>query len=302
MSKGRFGLLIVVFALSITLANKYKEGQPKVATYTIKERVNYGNKFFDWLYNVKEDKRKHAIIKIIDEEDGSGCTAFVISDTAALTAGHCISMTKNYIEYKIPELMEKSKELEEKMLDYIANLENSCNPNDILCMREIRLTETKLDIELKAREIMLSKKPNTFEVIDVNGFKTGIKVIAFSRDKKRDYGFLEGNFKDFKKFSFRDSWYVKPGDILKICGFYGGRLPPTCVDFKAIGNHTLAYAGEGFIVPGASGSPVIDHTDSVVAVAVAAGEDFVIIEPTLGMIDLLSDEEIKKIKEHNKDK
>ena len=279
------GLIYILVAsiLAIYLVNDHYNSKPKVAKYKIFEQVNYGDKFFDWLYNVEEDTRTHAIIRISGAN--SYCTAFVINDTTAITAGHCLGITKEAIIIEIPKINERSAIKEDQLLTIITRLESTCG-NNPLCLRELRRAEVMLDMELMAREKALDMKADTYTVTDINGLDTGIVATAYSKHKRRDFGFLEGDFKNFKKLYIREGWHVKKNDILRACGYFGGMLPPTCVDFKAVGSNTFMYAGESMFVPGLSGGPVIDHLGYVVGVAASADLDLSYIEPTLGMVNI----------------
>lgn len=299
MNRTKFALSIIVFVLTFSMMLNYQENKPKVATYTIIEQVNYGDKFFDWLYNVEEDKRKHAIIQIMNTGENSrhgACSAFVISDTAALTAGHCLQITKNGLKRIIEKNLPKSEKLEEMYLERIIFLETKCVPEDAACYRELEYTKSMLEKELAIRKEVLSKKPDEFKVMDINGDDAGITVTAYSKGTRRDYGWVEGDFKNFKKMPLRPGWHVKPGDTLRTCGFFGGRLPPSCVNFVTLGNFNFDYAGKGIIVPGVSGGPVIDHLGYAVGIASRVTNDSVIMVPTIGLINILTKKQAEKHK------
>lgn len=296
------GLLYLTLAGFIVYSVFYKNAS-KVSTYDIVQKTNYGDKLLDKLYKVKEDNRNHPIIQIVSTGENAGtCTAFVISDTAALTAAHCIKLSEDEFKYEVPKVLKKSVELERKYLEIISFLRNTCTEDDIECMRELTTNIIGLRKELAAREKVLKLKPDVYSVIDVNGLDTGLKATAYSKNKRRDYGFIRGDFKNFKKLPVRTGWHVKPGDVLRACGFFGSRLPPQCVDFKAIGNYGFHYACEGIIVPGVSGGPVIDADGYVAGIAVSAHEDFVVMVPTLGMLDIYTQEYADKLDKASKKK
>lgn len=298
MTKGRWLLAALVFTCAVLATNNYLEKQPKVATYNVLEEAT----FFNWLrYKISgsdEDTRHSAVIQITNTTPNAqygSCTAFVVTDTSALTAGHCMKWTKYWIESNRKQVLARSKEIEQDLIGLLVELETNCPAIDIRCQQIYKQTELELEKELAARESLISQKPDEFKVTNAFGEDTGIKAVAYSKfNPRRDYGWIEGDFKNFKKLPIRAGWHVKPNDILRVCGFYGSKLPPVCTDFKAIGNHGFAYKGEGVMVPGVSGGPVIDHEGYVVGVAAAAGLDFVVMHPTIGIIDILTPSQARK--------
>jgi len=296
----RILLITVVLTLSYITTSNYIKNQPKVSTYSIHEEPSPLDRLIKFVMKTKEDKRHSAIIKISQDvkkgEAGSNCTAFVINNTTAITAAHCLKLTFEFIKYEFPRITKQSEEKEQKLLSLITYLETNCGENP-QCLQRLAEVEVMLTKELESREKALAMKPETFSVINVDGVDTKIKAIAYSKHTKRDYGFLQGDFKNFKKLYIRSGWHVRVGDTLMACGFFGGKLPPTCVDFKALGNQSFQYAGEAILLPGVSGGPVIDEDGYVAGVAVSVGNRFVLMEPTIGMVDILTDEQQKRINE-----
>lgn len=286
----------LLFVSMFVFTNNHLNNQPKVSTYSIFEKPSFFRKTMDNINGVKKDDRHHAIINIVDDI-GMSCTAFVVTDKFAVTAGHCLEITSQRLDEITNVDIPESEELERKYLQKIANLEINCRITNRRCMREIEYVKVILEKELIARAQVLSEKADTFKVINVHGEDTNIEATADFKHKSRDYGIIRGDFKKFKKMHSRIGWHVKPGDTLKSCGFFGGKLPPTCVDFLAEGNYGFSYRGQGVLVPGISGGPVVDNLGYVVGIASSAHPEFIVMVPFIGIMDLLTDKQLKKRKE-----
>lgn len=288
-------LIAITFGIGVfTVVGKWVNSQPRVSTYSIESN------FLQRIMNSK-DKRKHAIIQLQSINNrNSNCTAFVISDVTALTAGHCMVWTKNYIDYDVPKFLAKSEKVEREVTQLIAELMDTCHPNNFRCMSQINALKANLAKELSARNKLLKAKPDKFNIMSIDGLDTGIDGIAFSKNKKRDYGFIHADFKNFKKIPIRSGWHVRSGDILKACGFFGSMLPPYCVDFEAMGNHGFDYKGKGIFVPGVSGGPVIDHHGYAAGIAVRVHKDFVVMTPIIGIVNILTEEQADKLRPKGK--
>lgn len=292
----RIKILSILFIglISYILVSKVIRNAPKIATYSIQDKPNYIDKTYNWINNIEEQVGFHPIIRITNKT--AGCTAFVVSDTTAITAGHCIVITQLMIDNKYSELIEKSEKIEQIYIEGIVKLENTC-PEDFRCMQDMIEIELMLKEELAARDKLRNAVADTYKIIGVDGLNTGITAIAYSKHKTRDFGFLKGDFKKFKKLSIRSKWHVERNDILKVCGYFGGRIPPTCVKFLAVGSYGFTYSGRSMFVPGLSGGPAIDHLGYVVGIAVNASGEYSHIEPIIGVMDLTTDtqhEEIEK--------
>lgn len=145
-------------------------------------------------------------------------------------------------------------------------------------------------------------KSEKFKVYNINGEYTGVKAQAWWVADRRDIGLIQGDFKAFNRMPLKAEWDVKPYDIMRLCGFFGSVLPPTCNNFIALGNKGFRYAGIGVVIPGVSGGPVIDHRGYAVGVASSVGDREVYMEPLLGILNLIDDEQRQKITQSEKKK
>lgn len=300
MSKGRILLLTLVFIVSIIATHNYLENQPNVSTYEVSPKPGYIEHTFNRLLGI-DDSGLHPIIQIINKSKNvpfGTCTAFVVTDTGALTAGHCLSFTKYDIENNKDKALSIADEKLEKLYGALTELEDNCPEIDPACSSRIAMLERLINEIESAKGILNTQDPDEFDVMDVDGNITGVTAIAFSKNYRQDYGWIEGDFKKFRKLPIRPGWHVKIGDTLRACGFYGGKMPATCTDFKALGNSGFEYAGEGVLLPGVSGGPVIDSDGYAVGIAVKALDNFVTMVPTLGIIDIYTPEQIEKLQKN----
>lgn len=299
MSKKRILGLGLWFVVCLAAAHFYFNGRQKVATYEI-DNPSYFEQAYNWYYDVDMSKH-HPIIKIVNQNQKGGyCSAFIVSDTAALTAGHCMDFTKEDLRAHRGQALLLVQDRVLQLENLLLYLENNCPVLDPRCQQKLEQTQYLLDEAYAAKEILETQKADTYKVLNIYGEDTGVTATAYSKDKRMDYGWLEGDFKNFRKLPMRQKWKVKIGDTLRACGFYGGRLPPVCTDFKALGNYGFHYAGEGVLIPGVSGGPVIDYLGFVVGIASSVNDDFVVMVPTLGIIDILTPEQVKKHEKRNK--
>lgn len=167
--------------------------------------------------------KHHAIFQIImTRKNRKGtCTAFAISDTRALTAGHCVD---------------------------------------------------------KLYEVYIVR--NSY------GQDTGVRAKAvYKKYGKVDYAILTGNFRDFEKMPISSSFLVNPGDLYRSCGFAGGRTPPVCTDFKAVGSWDFFYGGLGYFSKGMSGGPIVDKHGFAVGIISHVSGQYVYMSPIIGILD-----------------
>lgn len=232
----------------------------------------------------------HAVIKIENINTHYSCSAFVISDNIALTAGHCIKVSKSFMD-QVPKIFEKSNILMNKMLADLQEVKDKCKP-PYKCEQIQAEIEKAIFEEYTARDQLRQVRVDEFYIHDINGVNTHIIATAFdkeySSDPKepplRDYGIITGDFSKFNKLKIKRKFSAKEKDILKVCGFPGTKVPAICIDFEVMSNHVFALAGKSMFVPGISGSAVIDHDNEVIGIASSATEDADLITPLIGIV------------------
>ena len=276
----RMLLLGFVFGASATLTYKLiMKSQPKVAKYDIFEEA-------------AKSEKHHPIIRINrtnNGKDGGKCTAFVISDTQAMTAAHCFKKTKLDVQERKEKALKRLDAAEKKLIAYIVELENTCPLIDPQCARLFERSEAQLADIARQRKSWKKQEPDEFKVHNVYAEPVNIKVVAYDvESKKRDVGLLEGDFKSFNKIKVRYGWHVKDGDTLSACGFFGGKSPPLCTDFVVDGTDIFYVKGKG-LLPGVSGGPVLDSENYVVGIAVKVSKEYALMEPILGTTHLITD-------------
>ncbi|CAB4125395.1 hypothetical protein UFOVP53_127 [uncultured Caudovirales phage] len=240
------------------------------------------HKVADYKVVAPTNGKYHAIIKISNGE--GSCSAFVISDTLAMTAGHCAKVTENFIKYELPQKFKESDAKLIKMKALIKDITLNCGSAPD-CSLILRTLENELLTEIEGRRQALLLKPDLYTVVDINGKETNTIAIATYKEDRRDYLFIRGNFSKFNKLKIKRTFDVKPGDILRACGFPGATIPAVCVDFEAVGSHNFQYSGYSMFEPGISGGAVIDSDGEVVGIASNVAEEFARMEPVFGTTD-----------------
>ena len=240
------------------------------------------HKIADYKIIAPVNGKYHAIIKISNQE--GSCSAFVISNTLAMTAGHCATITESFIKYELPQKFRESDVRLIKLNAIIKDIKDNCGstPECILILHTI---ENQLLIELENRKQALLLKPDLYTVVDINGKETNVMAVATYKEDRRDYLFIRGNFSNFNKLKIKRTFEVKPGDILKACGFPGATIPAVCVDFEAVGSHDFQYNGYSMFEPGISGGALIDSDGEVVGIASNVLDEFARMEPVFGTVD-----------------
>jgi V8-like Glu-specific endopeptidase len=239
-------------------------------------------------YNIiaPTDGNFHAIIMIQNKVKGSSCSAFVVSDTIALTAAHCLDTTKSFMDFEYKELWKKSDKLIAELKAQMEDVEKRCYPTHApQCSQIMMNLQNVYNEEIEARKEALTLKVDEFSVSDVNGVDTTIKAIAYHKNDKRDYGFIKGDFRKFKKLKVKHTFDIEKGDTLKACGFPGATIPAICMNFEAVGQANFMYKGYSMFVPGISGGPVIDASGEVVGIASRVNGDYSLIETTVGILN-----------------
>lgn len=232
-------------------------------------------------YNViTPTKGYSAIIRI--QRDDHLCSAFVVSDEFAYTAGHCIKVTKSFMDNDYKKIFKQSDEYLAKLQNDLIDIVANC-PSTAPCQQIYNGVKDAIARELAGREAAKKLRADIFTIRSSDGKETGIKAIALLKDDRRDYGVIKGDFKNFAKLPMAANFNVKSGDKLRACGFPGGNFPALCIDFEAISQLDFFYAGRSMFVPGISGGPVINANGVVVGIASAAKGDVSIMAPTIGM-------------------
>lgn len=238
-------------------------------------------------YKIKHptNNKHHAIIKIVksNKKGKMSCTAFVIDNTRAITAGHCIKISDFFMKTQYKKLMKESYKIEKELKTKIEQLSQCPLPQ---CKVLILQAQMQLLAELNAREKAKHFKVDKFKVFNIYGEDTKIIATAAYNDLDgRDNGIIIGNFKNFEKLTIAREFNVKRNDKLKTCGYAGAKFPPICTEFIAIGNVQFMYYGRGLLIKGMSGGPAINADGEVVGINSSVPQTGVIIDTTIGMFN-----------------
>lgn len=281
------------------MLEKFKPILKKVANITIGVLAglmvlvlffNFLNKE-DQPYDIKDPLiGNHAVIQIKTKEGGF-CSAFVVSDTTAFTAGHCIDFAENqqvFVKKDIKKIEDALGKIQ--IMAFMAA--QQCPQEDPRCVAIMNKMGEAVNQLSQRLAYLKSLKPTEYEVLNSKGENTKIIATALHKELGRqDFGVIKGDFKNFQKLPLMKGFTINQGDKLRMCGFPGGTVPAVCTDMVADGPYTrieknytnFGYRTIGMLVPGSSGSAVIDSNGIVVGIAVSAGEEYSYITPLVGL-------------------
>jgi len=241
----------------------------------------------DFTYTPPTNNKYYPIIMIENTESLYACSAFVISDTIAITASHCVQYSSYYLKNQLAKDLEDSKKTEQS-LEADLKLLQSCMFTT--CMEKYYYAKDALQKEIFTREKAKKAKPDKFSVFNSNGEEVETNAIALYNSRfsslhaVRDYAQIKGNFKKFNKLPINTSnFFVRPGDNLTACGYAEGITPLSCTALTAISNFQFRYSANGYIVQGMSGGPVFDSTGTVVGIISSVELNRVNFTPTIGI-------------------
>jgi hypothetical protein len=238
-------------------------------------------------------KKNHAIFQIRSPQ-GGGCTAFVVSKTRAITAGHCVDISRSLINNKksFKNELENKREFISALSQEIQSLKEVCDSPDYSPLTKFKCRQQVKDMEetLKSSQDFVKrlglKRADTFVVLNSEGKELPLAPVAIDSELgDRDFAVLQGDFSDFEKLEIVENIDTVPGELLRSCGFAALKFPAACTNFIAEGNAGFSYSGNGYLAKGMSGGPVLDSRGRVVGINVAAGMQSVIMTPIIGVLD-----------------
>lgn len=123
-----------------------------------------------------------------------------------------------------------------------------------------------------------------------NDFDTKVLALAAAVNNRMDAGLIKGDFSNF--FLLKPEFYeytiiskFDPSDEFRTCGYPWGQKHLTCVPFFPRTNFGFAIAGQGFMLPGMSGGPLIHRqTGRVVGINIAMGDGWAFVSSTMGLL------------------
>jgi len=232
------------------------------------------------------DEKFHAIIKIKNSNRGY-CSAFVVDDQTALTAGHCLTLTRAFKEQGLKDKLNGLQKTLNKAKNTLSLFLTQCTSPSQCQLIKMQFA-ANVDYIKKQIDYLKSIDIDQLTVYNHKGVDTKIVAQAEYKSIKRDYGIIKGDFKKFNKLKLKKGFDTKAEDLLKACGFPGGKDPAVCVDFEAIGPIGLMYEGRSMFIRGISGGPIIDSNNEVIGIASSVNEETKTanIEPILGVLNI----------------
>jgi len=227
--------------------------------------------------------KHHAIIQI-KNNNGYNCSAFVIDDNRAVTAGHCVDVTKYFMDTTYKQLMKNSEEIQRKAILMLHKIKTTCiGP---YCKRMYNEYKAKYNAEVAAYNKAKNKKIDVLKVFNMYGEDTKVTAIAlYKNTNARDYAILKGDFSGFNKLRLASGFDVNFADKLRSCGFAGGLLPPVCIDITYITNINFMLYGYGLLIKGMSGGPILNEHGLVVGINSSVPITGAMFSPIIGMFN-----------------
>lgn len=125
------------------------------------------------------------------------------------------------------------------------------------------------------------------DILDDRGNHTGVKTTVAAFYPDYDVALLKGDFRNFNYMELDPYKTPEFGQIYYACGFPSLQNRITCSKFIPRENLYFKLSGDGFILRGMSGGPVIDtRNNKVIGVNSAVSENSVIIAPALGLLGI----------------
>lgn len=125
------------------------------------------------------------------------------------------------------------------------------------------------------------------QIYDQFGRDTGVVAQPVGLNNRVDVGLIRGDFRNFQPLESDFYGFTPTNDAgqYETCGFPYLQRKLTCTKFFPNSNYGFTLAGDGFLIPGMSGGPVIDRTHQVViGVNSAMGDGAALIAPVLGLL------------------
>jgi hypothetical protein len=211
-----------------------------------------------------------------------------------MTAAHCVEFDRVFVTKHKKKVLQQIKDAKKRILFEIARLSGdpACLSNP-LCSFQLSILKISLtNINNQAKELK-KIQADVFIVRNSKGQDTSIRAVAEVKSYVcdgtlcRDYAIIVGNFKDFEKLPIKPTFDITPGESLRSCGYAGGKVPPVCTDFTAVGPINFLYSGRGYFLRGMSGGPVIDSNGYAVGIISRVHDKLVLMDTMIGILDFI---------------